>query len=48
MKIRLETMVNAYNVKSKKPILSQVQNFSVYSTYQQLIFQQLIEGMCDD
>ncbi len=25
MKIRLETMVNSYNVRSKKPILNQVQ-----------------------
>ena len=44
MKIRLETMVNTYNVKSKKPTLKKVQLLDFYSTERQLIFQQLIEG----
>ena len=44
MKIRLETMVNTYNAKSKKPTLTRVNLLDFYSTDRQLIFQQLTEG----
>ena len=47
MKFRLETMVNTYNVRSKA-YHKRGQNLAFIQPRQQLIFQQLIEGMCND
>ena len=48
MKFRLETMVNTYNVRSKANYRKRGQNLAFIQPNQQLTFQQLIEGKCND
>ena len=47
MNFRLETMVNTYNVRSKA-LSKKGQELAFIKPRQQLTFQQLIEGMCND
>ena len=47
MKFRLETMVNTYNVRSKANYRKRGQQLAFIQP-QQLTFQQLIEGKCND